>query len=264
MGRALVALAGLFLVVASPAFAQASAWADVEGDVAQARLVSGVAGLGGGGVLSLGLQIRLEPGWHTYWRQPGEGGIPPVLDWAGSTNLAGIEIAFPLPKRKSEGGLTSFIYENEVVLPLAVRVADPARPLGLRLQLLYGVCKDICIPAEASLALDLPPGTAGPTAFADLIAKYDARVPRASLPGFQFDGLKRENGRLVVTLRSAKPLVTPDLVVEGDGWTTDAPKIESLDQHRARLVLPLGGLPARITAWDGLTGLELALTAWAD
>ena len=114
----------LLLLLPSVALAQpASDWATTA--QTKVRLVSAVTGSEGAKIVPLGLQFVLKPGWKTYWRSPGDAGVPVTLDWSGSTNLAGAEISWPVPRRFSLFGLDTFGYEDEVVFPIAARPADP-------------------------------------------------------------------------------------------------------------------------------------------
>lgn len=103
-----------------------------------------------------GLDIRLAPGWKTYWRVPGEAGVPPYFDWTGSENVAAVEVSWPKPTTFETYGFTTLGYEDAVTLPLRVEAQDPSRPVSLRLEFAYGLCADICIPAQDNLTLDLP------------------------------------------------------------------------------------------------------------
>jgi DsbC/DsbD-like thiol-disulfide interchange protein len=97
-----------------------------------ARLISAVEATGAGARLDVGLQLHLTPGWHTYWRTPGDAGIAPAIDWSGSENLAGAAIAWPAPRRlPSVGGLETVGYEDGVVLPITVTPMRPGAPLHL-------------------------------------------------------------------------------------------------------------------------------------
>lgn len=117
-----------------------------------------------------GLEIRLAPGWKTYWRRPGEAGIPPSFNWSGSQNVAAVRIHWPVPSVIRQSGMRSVVYKDGVVLPIEVTPRDPTAPASLRLGLDMGVCKDICVPFEAEARTDLSP----------LPARPDARI-RAAL-----------------------------------------------------------------------------------
>ncbi|ACL61679.1 protein-disulfide reductase DsbD domain-containing protein [Methylobacterium nodulans] len=146
--------AALAALASSPARA-ASAWAT--GLHARARLVPGGQA---DGVRYAGLEILLDRGFKTFWRDPGEAGMPPAVDWSASRNAAAVDVLWPVPRRMTEAGDVVFGYEDRVVLPLRVVPADPRSPVALRLRLDYGVCNDICIPVRADLSLTLPADTA--------------------------------------------------------------------------------------------------------
>ncbi len=104
-----------------------------------------------------GLEIVLEPGWHTYWRVPGAAGIAPRFDWSGSTNLRDARIEWPHPEVFEIFGFRTIGYHDRVVLPIVLTPATPGAPIDLRLTLSYGVCKDVCIPAESRVSGRLVP-----------------------------------------------------------------------------------------------------------
>jgi DsbC/DsbD-like thiol-disulfide interchange protein len=103
------------------------------------------------------IEIRLAPGWHTYWRVPGESGIPPRFDWSASRNLAAVAYEWPRPQIFDSFGVRTIGYDRELVLPVLLTPADPRRPMELALDLSFGVCADICVPAEAQVTTRLVP-----------------------------------------------------------------------------------------------------------
>jgi len=143
---------GLLLALpsAKAAAGLASDW--VEGNSSRARLIAG------NGVA--GVEVQMPEGWKTYWRNPGDaGGVPPSFDWSKSENLAAATVLYPAPKRFSDRAGDTIGYKGTVVFPVRLTAKDPAKPIDLRLSLEYGVCKDICIPAEAALSLTIAPET---------------------------------------------------------------------------------------------------------
>ncbi len=92
------------------------------------------------------LRLRLKDGWKTYWRAPGDAGIPPQFDWSGSQNLGDVSITWPAPEVFDQNGLQSIGYQNQLVLPVEITPANPAKPVRLRGDMDLGVCKDVCIP----------------------------------------------------------------------------------------------------------------------
>jgi DsbC/DsbD-like thiol-disulfide interchange protein len=170
---ALVALAG----AAGPAAAEpfASDWAP--GLKSSARLIDGGRA---GDVVEAGVEIRLAKGAITYWRNPGDAGLPPVFSFEGSTNLAQARVSFPAPRRIGEGGGgEAFGYDDGLILPIDVDPIDPSKPVDLALKLDYAVCEKICVPAQASLRLVLPGAATSPSPFAPAIAAAKALTPRA-------------------------------------------------------------------------------------
>jgi DsbC/DsbD-like thiol-disulfide interchange protein len=159
----------------------ASAWTGQK--TGRVRLIAGAFSPSAGGPAKLyaGVHVRLADGWKTYWRQPGESGVPPALDWSGSANLTDARVLYPIPRRLPEAGMTSLGYKGDVVFPVEITPRESREPVELKLAFEYGVCKDICIPAEARLTLTvLPQLGAGEGA---LIGAHLARVPFPASPG---------------------------------------------------------------------------------
>ena len=98
------------------------------------------------------LEIRLAPGWKTYWRAPGETGFPPQFDFSGSHNLQEVEIVWPAPMLFGPKDMWSIGYSDHVVLPLLVQPSDPQSLVSLNLQASLGICDDICIPMALSFS----------------------------------------------------------------------------------------------------------------
>lgn len=105
-----------------------------------------------------GLVIRLAPGWKTYWRAPGEGGIPPRFNWSGSKNLANVDVRFPVPKVIDQAGLRSYGYDQDVVFPLIVTARQGDAPVDLFGEIEIGVCEEICVPLALKVRAKLPAG----------------------------------------------------------------------------------------------------------
>ncbi len=109
-----------------------------------------------------GLRIVLAPGWKTYWRAPGDAGIPPQFDWAGSQNVAGVQPHWPVPHAFSQNGIRSIGYSDTLVLPLEIH---PERHGDIRLEgeIDIGICQDVCVPVALTLAGELTtPGVSDP------------------------------------------------------------------------------------------------------
>ncbi|MDZ7711420.1 MAG: protein-disulfide reductase DsbD family protein [Roseovarius sp.] len=102
------------------------------------------------------LRFELAPGWKTYWRAPGEAGIPPRFDWRGSRNLGAVEILWPTPQQTITSGFRTIGYEHDLILPVRITPARAGRAVSLSADVEIGVCSDICVPVEAQVSLDLP------------------------------------------------------------------------------------------------------------
>ena len=197
---------------------EASPW--IEGHRSRVRLLAGGPERG---VQLAGIEIGLDPGFKTYWRNPGEAGLPPAFDWSKSTNVEAVEVLWPAPSRSEDAAGVSYVYQGRVLLPVRVRPQDPAKPISLGLKIDYGVCKDICIPAQAELSLRFPkhaPNTAqGP------IERALARVPKpqplnaeGELAVVAAEPSASGGPALAVRVR-VPPGSTPTLFVEGpENW----------------------------------------------
>jgi DsbC/DsbD-like thiol-disulfide interchange protein len=170
MSRAAPAALAALACLVQPVFAQeASPWA--EGIHSRARLV---AGKNDGHRRWAGIEVSLDRGFKTYWRHPGEAGLPPRFDWTGSENAASIDLRWPAPARTEDAGGVAYSYSDRVVFPVSVEAKDPSKPVSLRVQMEYGVCKTICIPAQAEMTLTLSGGAPHQA----LIEQALARVPQ--------------------------------------------------------------------------------------
>ncbi|MBC8038677.1 MAG: hypothetical protein H7X89_15835, partial [Rhizobiales bacterium] len=108
--------------------------------------------IGGGfeaGEWRAGILVELDRGWKTYWRMPGEAGIPPKFDWAKSQGLIGADVLYPLPERLHDLSGETIGYQQRVVFPVIAKPVADAAAVKLHLDLFFAVCKDICIPAKA-------------------------------------------------------------------------------------------------------------------
>jgi suppressor for copper-sensitivity B len=237
-------------------------WA--KADLVEARLVSAVEGMGDLRTVPLGVELRLKPGWKTYWRSPGDAGLPPTLDWSGSTNLAGATLAFPAPQRFQLFGLQTFGYGDHVVFPVAAAVAEPGRPLGLAARLDVLVCADVCVPEALDLALGVPAGPAAPAAEAQLIGRFRAQVPGdGAALGLAIEGARAvalgDRLGLEVTASAREPFTTPDVVAELDPHLGLGPPDVRLTEGGRRAVLTLT-LAGDLPAGTGLAGRPVTLT----
>ena len=248
----MMALVVCLFFSASPVFAATTPWI---GDAhAAARMMTAVRATGSTGEIDAALQIRLAPGWHAYWRSPGDAGFPPSIDWSGSQNLQSAQIYWPAPKRFLLDGLITQGYEKNVVLPIAVTMRQPGEPILLHALVHYAACKNICVPYTAAFTLRLPPGLATPGAGAALIAQAWTLIPGSladaglSLASVIVSPASGQGAELSVSLRSQQAIASPDMFVEGvTGPTPGRPKIQlGAAGHRAVLSVFLAGKPGAL------------------
>ncbi|MGH7067610.1 MAG: protein-disulfide reductase DsbD domain-containing protein [Acetobacteraceae bacterium] len=212
--------AATIVLLPGPAQAAASGW--VGDRHAAVRLVTAEQATGSARMVDAGLEIRLAPGWHAYWRDPGAAGLPTSIDWHGSRNLTAAKMDWPAPRRFAIAGLQSYGYASRVVLPIAASVQRPGAPLMLHATVAYSACSNICIPYHAALTLALPAGMAVPGPEAPLIAAARAKVPGTlSSLGLSLRSVTvwpdaKGKAEIAVTLAGNSAIAShPDLFVEG-------------------------------------------------
>ena len=169
-------------------YALQSQWGGI--DEAKVRIISPFTKTGYKENIYLGLEYKLQPGWKTYWRAPGEGGFPQSLDWNRSTNISDLEILWPTPKEFEILGLKSIGYENEVVFPLKIKLKNINLSSTILIDLNFLTCKDICIPGQATLQLILPNGKGELTKHSFQVEKYLSKIP---LLNYKISGFKITN-----------------------------------------------------------------------
>lgn len=243
--HALTVASALVAAAATPAYATNSVSPGLPGSPhADVRLIGGIDQPGAGPAIATGLAFRLAEGWHAYWRTPGDAGIPPHFDWAGSQNVADVTVDWPAPQRLDVAGFESAVYTGQFILPLTVRRQDASAPARLAVSLDYALCGAICVPAHADLSLAMPAGPEAAALDAPALAMARASVPGTlEAAGFEVRRIAQAGQTprtLTVSLASPGMLFRhPDLFVEGaDGGLAAAPVV----------VLGDGGHTATLTA----------------
>ena len=256
----IAAVWGLFagVALAGPGAAQAQnlvsgAW--VSADYAQVRLIAGAE------KEKAGLEVRLAPGWHAYWRMPGDGGLAPQLDWADSGNVKDVTVSWPVPRRFEDMELQSFGYENSFILPLNVAAKDPAQDVKMLLDLNLMVCEKICVPQKMRAMLDVPAAGAAGAQGAVLAA---VRLPHeGDLPDLKIENMVIGPEALVARVYAEKGFSRFDLFVENssDVYVTAKPEItiDSKDPLYAQVRI---AAPAGVeNLYEAITGERVILTA---
>jgi DsbC/DsbD-like thiol-disulfide interchange protein len=224
----------------------ASNW---DGDArAAVRLVAGTGRTGG--PLQAGVEVRLADGWKTYWRYPGDSGVPPVFDFSKSENIKSVSILWPAPHRFAYEGGASIGYKGDVIFPVHVVPNDPGRPATLRLSIEYAVCEKLCIPAHGQAELAL---ASAPSPYDARLAAAEARAPKPATIGdpgpLGIAAVRREpaqpHPRVIVDV-TAPAAVPLDLFAEGPtaDWALPLPEpVPGAPPGRQRFVFDLDGAP---------------------
>lgn len=253
------------LAAADVRAADASDWT---GDArSSVRLIAGAArSLNGAKIHRAGIEIRLAPGWKTYWRYPGDSGVPPHFDFAGSGNVQSVTVLWPAPQRLIDSEGVTIGYKTGVTFPLHVVASDPARPVTLRVKVDYGICEKLCIPVDARTALDL---TGADSPHDAALAAAERRVPQAAAMGEAGDlaiaAVRREAAssppRILVDVKAPAGAAV-ELFAEGptSHWALPVPEpIAGAPPGSQRFAFALDGLPPGASA----QGAVLRLTASA-
>lgn len=185
----------------------ASQWE--KGHKSRVRIISDDTDFATHGSSYAGVQVQIAKGWKTYWRSPGDSGVPPSFDWSGSRNLKSINILWPAPQRYKDEYSTSIGYKHEVILPLKVIAMDKKKPVHMKLRFGYGICADICVPVEADLKLTISPRQSG---HKTLLSHYRSMVPKpVKTTGTLVNGFSIH--KVTIDLNSKKPSIIIDAKV---------------------------------------------------
>lgn len=231
----------LFIGLGAPilgAYAAETGWKGNE--KSQLRLIASPAEWEGRSQLFAGIEIRLAPNWKTYWRTPGDTGIPPFFDWQGSQNLAKAEVLYPAPIRFKDPGGSSIGYKSRVVLPVRLLPHDPSKPVTLKLNANYAICHDLCVPVEAKQDLVIENGIDRHNASLIEMALSDVPQKRQSLIddfGVAGVNLRSEAGKqqLDIIVKVPEDFSGLDLFIEAaDGLYVPTPKrVETRSKSKA-------------------------------
>jgi suppressor for copper-sensitivity B len=259
MRRLSVLLAFLMCIFAMPVWAQIGNWQETP--QASTRLIASTR-VTEPGKLYAGLQLKLAPGWHAYWRSPGDAGLPPQPEWGKSVNLDKATLLFPWPTRYAAQGLETYGYEGEVLFPVEIIKKNAADAVDLNAKMSLLVCSDICVPAPFDISLSIPANFASPEAADEatsLLAAGFKKVPKVD------DGqglhllsatLSQEDGHGVIELAYAGGSFTDAEIVGevGDGSTIPIAQTKLVPEKG----LAVGMLDAN--APKDLAGKELTFT----
>jgi DsbC/DsbD-like thiol-disulfide interchange protein len=207
-----------FLLAGAPALALEGAW--VQKAHSQVRVVALGPSAEDPDAVVLGIHLRLQQGWETYWRSHGDAGVPPDFRFDETENVDELYVDWPLPTKKVTAGMTTYVYKDEVLLPVTVYPHDRTQPIKFRMKITYAVCREVCMLEEADLALDVRADHSDDR-LTELFAKNAARMPvLENKPDLSVErvalgpmGLKPQ---IEVVARAATPWVDPQIIIEAE------------------------------------------------
>lgn len=236
------------LLPSLPAAASSSTWFQAEGG--QVRLVT-TGAPDKDGRLQGALEIMLKPGWKTYWRDPGDSGVPPQLDVAASTNIAGAQMSFPAPQRHDDGYGKWAGYDRPVALPVVFTLAEPDKQATIDADIFLGMCETICIPVQTRLSVD-PASSADDAADAEAVKAAVAALPGEANADFGITALPGDHETLMVEAHLPGDASAADFFVAGaDDYMFGAPR-RSVDNGKITFSVPILDRPSTKPTGSGL------------
>jgi DsbC/DsbD-like thiol-disulfide interchange protein len=230
------------LLAQAPARAESASQWDVDIRAAS-RLIAATA-KAGAAHYRVGVELRMDPGWHTYWRYPGDSGVAPTFDFGDSDNVRSAKVLYPAPQAITDDSGTIIGYTDHVIFPVVITPRDSAKPVRLKLDLQYAVCQKICVPSQGHHDLTLD---SKPSDFDQDIAGAMASVPKEVTPQQAGLTIRRIN-------KDPKPLVAVDIATKDDvqifaegptaEWALPIPKpVEGAQPGHRQFGFALDGLP---------------------
>ncbi|MCG3269348.1 protein-disulfide reductase DsbD domain-containing protein [Yoonia sp. I 8.24] len=204
-------------------------------DLAQIEVLTGWRKANGDHVA--GLRITLAPGWKTYWRAPGDAGIPPMFTFTGSQNISAIAPHWPTPEIFDSAGMQTIGYHDSVVFPLTVHSDAPDQPMQISGQIDIGVCEEICIPISLEFDASLPASGSRDSAITAALVDRPLTQAEAGIDHVTCAIDPISDGLRVTTAFDLAPLGGDEVVVvetaDANVWVSQAQVDRQGDQLRA-------------------------------
>jgi len=220
--KLLPAIAALSLTLGSAgsALAASSTWFEAEG--ARIRLVTTGAPDAEGRLKGM-LDIQLKPGWKTYWRDPGDAGVPPTIDVSANSEIEQVDIDFPAPQRHDEGDFEWAGYDYPVALPVTFTYQPGSTGSPIDADVFLGVCETICVPVQAKFSVDPAANLGDPLDQAGVAAAF-AAIPEAAKPGFEVTVAEKSATKATLAASFAGTTSSAELFIAGeDGYLFTTP-----------------------------------------
>lgn len=227
----------LAMAALAPSAARAAATDWIEQEGARIRLVAAEP-TAEDAAIRAALVVELKPGWKTYWRDPGDAGVPPLLTLTGGSNVQSSVMEFPAPERFEEGAAKSIGYKEPVSFPLTFSLQAPGKPSAVKATAFLGVCEEICIPVQVEFALDVPVAV-GSTADQALVqAAFDA-LPGAPGEGFGLASLGYQPKALEIEIAAPPSASQTELFIAAERFLFGVPQLVSKQNGKSRYSIPI-------------------------
>lgn len=261
------AILGALALAAGPLTPISLAAPPAVGDLVKPALYAESATVAPGRTLWLDLNLAIAPGWHIYWRNPGDSGLPTTIDWTLPPGFTAGDIEWPVPERFKVGDIANYGYADgaDLLVPIATPAAlDPGGPAPIAAKVAYLVCAEICIPGTAQVTLDLAmgPGEPEPRQAARFAAVRE-RLPIAAPFRTVF---KIEGSKITLTVDSdalagldhAVAMFFPDNdnVIDHSAAQSSTPRGGGLDLTMVKSAGPTAATPVRLDGVLVLTGAD--------
>ncbi|MDR7031627.1 protein-disulfide reductase DsbD domain-containing protein [Mesorhizobium sp. BE184] len=240
----------LFFTVAACGFASASSSAWYESQGGRVRLVTTGTADQAGRIQGV-LEIALKPGWKTYWRDPGDSGVPPQIDVNASANVAGVDLSFPAPQRHDDGYGQWAGYDRSVALPAVFTLKSPGDKALIEAHVFLGICETICIPVQTTLSVD-PASDPDNATDAELVKTAFAALPQAERSDFRAVTVAGDDETLNVEVAAPGAPDDVDFFVAGNQDYMFGPPTRTEQNGKVLFSVPILDRPDTIPAGAGL------------
>jgi DsbC/DsbD-like thiol-disulfide interchange protein len=231
-------LLALFITLfALPDIANAAATDWIEEDGARIRLVAAEPAPDAAEIRAA-LVVELKPGWKTYWRDPGDAGVPPQFNLAGGSNVTAARLDYPAPDRYVEGESKSIGYKHPVSFPIIFTLKTPGTPSAIKATAFLGICEEICVPVQAEFSLDVPVAV-GSTADQTLVQAAFEALPKGANASFGLTNLAYQPKALEIEVAAPSSDAPPELFIAADRFLFGVPKLTATLKEKSRFNVPI-------------------------
>jgi DsbC/DsbD-like thiol-disulfide interchange protein len=224
MKQALTAIFAALLSISTMNEARAAATDWVEEAGARIRLLVAEPEAGATEIKAA-LQVELKDGWKTYWRDPGDAGVPPQISVTGE-GITRFEVYYPAPDRFDDGKSVWAGYKHVVAFPLTLKISGDKPVFPIKASSFLGICEDICIPVQNEFALDVRQAQ-GTTADQALVKSFFDALPASAVADFKVAGLKKSAGQVEIDLTAPESEAPFEIFLAAEGYMFGVPKLVS-------------------------------------